>query len=468
MPSGPEGFVEEPEYSEELERARELLLAHPGRWRVIYHYDGDGIASASCAVRALERLGNPFQATPLLAVERARMKNLLAATEAPVWVVDTGASWLDLFAEHPHPVLVLDHHQYPRPSRSSRLPAKLAFVNPMDWGVDGMSELCAASLTWLFTAFLDPRNWDNAPWGLSGAIADRQHVGGFKGLNARLVEEAVQRELVVPRRGLGLRGPSLVEALERSVDPFVRGVSGHREGTARFLRSLGLDPDAPVSALDPENDRRLASALVTRLVAQGVRPEFCDAFRAETYVVPSLGLDAEELSTLQNASGRIGEPGVGVALALGDERALERARSAEESWRAGVLRGLKRIEAGELRELGPIQWFESPETSLAGTQAGLAMTYLADPTRPTFVFSRGDSLLKVSGRGTLWLVSQGLDLAQVCRDAAAHVGGEGGGHRVAAGASIPLDARDAFLAEAARAVGAQLPRTVRAPAEVAA
>jgi RecJ-like exonuclease len=467
MPSGPEGFVEEPAYANEIGRAREILLAHPGRWRVVYHYDGDGIASASSAVRALERLGYPFQATPLLAVERARMKNLLAATEGPVWVVDTGASWLDLFAEHPHPTIVLDHHQYEGAPKPARLPPRAAFVNPVDWGVDGMSELCAATLTWLFTVFLDARNWDNAPWGLSGAIADRQHMGGFKGLNATLVDEASRRELVRPRRGLGLKGASLEEALARSVDPFVRGISGRPEGAGRFLQSLGLDPATPISALDPEADRRLASALVVRLVAQGVRPEFCDAFRQEAFYLPSVGADAEELSNLQNAAGRIGEPGVGVALSLGDPRALERARSAEETWRSGILAGLRRIEDGALRPLGAIQWFESAETSLAGTQAGLSMTYLNDPARPTFVVSRGTTQLKISGRGTLWLVGRGLDLATVCREAAAKVGGEGGGHKVAAGASIPFDRRDAFLEEAARRVAQQLPS--RAPlAEVAA
>ena len=64
MPSGPESFVADPAYSTEFTHARELLLGHPGRWRIVYHYDGDGIASASAAVRALQRLGYGYQATP--------------------------------------------------------------------------------------------------------------------------------------------------------------------------------------------------------------------------------------------------------------------------------------------------------------------------------------------------------------------------------------------------------------------
>ncbi len=198
MPSGPDGFVADSRYRTEFERARALVLGHPRRWRVIYHYDADGIASASSAMRAFARLGYPAQATALAGVERERMAELARNTPGPILVLDTGSSWLDLFGHHPHPVVVLDHHTYPGAPTPPPLPDHVAFVNPLDWGVDGMSELCAGTLTWLFTVFLDPRNWDNAPWGLSGGISDRQHVGGFKGLSKLLVDEAVQRSLVVP------------------------------------------------------------------------------------------------------------------------------------------------------------------------------------------------------------------------------------------------------------------------------
>ncbi len=127
MPSGPESFVSHPEYAREFDRARELLLTHPGRWRVIYHYDGDGIASASSALRALGRLGYTAQATPLTGVERGKMDELLRATPGPVWVVDTGASWLDLFAKHPQPVLILDHHK--APPFAGELPAHVAYTD---------------------------------------------------------------------------------------------------------------------------------------------------------------------------------------------------------------------------------------------------------------------------------------------------------------------------------------------------
>jgi single-stranded DNA-specific DHH superfamily exonuclease len=453
MPSGPESLVSHPAYFPEFTRARELLLGHPGRWRIIYHYDGDGIASASCAIRALQRLAYQVQATPLVGVERPRMADLLKATRGPVMIVDTGASWLDLAAAHPSPVIVLDHHQYPPPPE---LPAHVAFVNPLNWGVDGMSEMCASTLTWLFTVHLDPKNWDNAPFGVSGAIADRQHVGGFRGLNAKLVEEAVIRSLIVRRQSLPLFGPSLAEALSRGIDPYISGLSGRVEEARRLLDGLSIDSTRPPSSLTPAEERRLTNALIAKLVAQRTRPEFLEILTQERWTLPTVGMDAQELSNWQNATGRIGEPGVGVALALGDTEALAKARRAEESWRSGILDGLKRIEERGVNSRGALQWFESPETTLAGTQAGLAMNYLVDSRRPLFVFSEGEGTIKVSGRGTGWLVNQGLDLSVVCRDSARAVRGEGGGHKVASGATIPIGSRDSFLDEADRMVAHQL------------
>jgi single-stranded-DNA-specific exonuclease len=62
----------------------------------------------------------------------------------------------------------------------------------------------------------------------------------------------------------------------------------------------------------------------------------------------------------------------------------------------------------------------------------------------------------VSARGSGFLVRDGLDLSVVMSEAADAVGGGGGGHDVAAGATIPREQRDTFLEEADRIVGEQM------------
>jgi single-stranded-DNA-specific exonuclease len=456
MPSGPDSYVSDPKYRAEFEKARGLVLAHPGRWRVIYHYDADGISSASSMLRAFARLGYPAQATALGGVERERMDELLRATPSPVVVVDTGANWLDLYPSHLHPVVVLDHHKYPEAPNPPALPEHVAFVDPLDWGVDGMSEMCAATLTWLFTIFLDPLNWDNAPWGLSGAIGDRQHVGGFHGLNAKLVDEAMLRSQVVRRPGLALFGRTMGAALTGSIDPYLIGLSGRPEAVGTFLDTLGLDASRSPGSLSAEETRRLTAALRTRLTERKIPPEALSVFDQERWFLPSVGLDAEEVSNLQSAAGRARESGVGVAYGLGDPVAAQRCHAAEEGWRNGILQGLLRLENEGVNSMKHLQWFESPELTLAGTQAGMAILYLLDADRPVFVFSDDPGPTKVSGRGTFDLIDRGLDLSVVCREAARAVRGEGGGHRIAAGATIPRGARDGFLTEADRIVGGQI------------
>jgi single-stranded-DNA-specific exonuclease len=459
MPSGPDSFVSDPQYSREFERARGLVLAHPGRWRVIYHYDADGIASASSAVRAFGRLGYPVQLTPLIGVEREKMQTLLAATKGPVLIVDTGSSWTDLYTAHLHPVVVLDHHTYPGAPHPPDVPAHVAFVNPLDWGVNGMSEMCAATLTWLFSIFLDPVNWDNAPWALSGAIGDRQHVGGFHGLNAILVDEAIRRSALVRRPGVALLGPTVGDALAASIDPYFRGLSGRRAAVDAYLRELSIDPATPPLSLPEDALRRLVGSLRLRLESSGVLPEFVALVDQPRWFLPSLGRDAEELSNLQSASGRAGTPGLGVAMALGDARAFERAQVEETRWRTGILTALVRLEEEGVKERTALRWFESRETPLAGTQAGMAMSYLLPPDKPVIVFSgEGTSSLKLSGRGTLRLVAQGLDLSAALGQAAKAVGGEGGGHKVASGATIPPGTRDRFLDAADPIIAGQLHR----------
>ena len=65
-------------------------------------------------------------------------------------------------------------------------------------------------------------------------------------------------------------------------------------------------------------------------------------------------------------------------------------------------------------------------------------------------------VVKVSGRAGRGLVAAGLNLADVMRLAGAEVGGAGGGHAPAAGATIPRAAISSFLDAADRIIEAQL------------
>ena len=67
--------------------------------------------------------------------------------------------------------------------------------------------------------------------------------------------------------------------------------------------------------------------------------------------------------------------------------------------------------------------------------------------------------IKISTRGTKALVSQGLNLGAALAETCAQIGGHGGGHRIAAGASIPKDKLDEFLKIFAQAIEKQAVQT---------
>jgi single-stranded-DNA-specific exonuclease len=69
--------------------------------------------------------------------------------------------------------------------------------------------------------------------------------------------------------------------------------------------------------------------------------------------------------------------------------------------------------------------------------------------------------MKASARGTQDLVARGMDLSVAMRASAEKVGGVGGGHNIAAGATIPSDKRDEFLTLLDDIVGSQLTSRAR-------
>ena len=60
-------------------------------------------------------------------------------------------------------------------------------------------------------------------------------------------------------------------------------------------------------------------------------------------------------------------------------------------------------------------------------------------------FAMADDGVKVSARADKSLGERGLDLSRIMSEASEKVGGYGGGHNVAAGATIPPSKKEEFL-----------------------
>jgi RecJ-like exonuclease len=64
---------------------------------------------------------------------------------------------------------------------------------------------------------------------------------------------------------------------------------------------------------------------------------------------------------------------------------------------------------------------------------------------PMIAFAVADDGVKVSARADKSLGEKGLDLSKIMSEASEKVGGYGGGHNIAAGATIPEECKERFL-----------------------
>jgi len=418
--------------------------------RVISHYDADGLAAGSVMAGAFRRMGKQFHLSMVRGLDGDAVDRIAKEGSANLLFLDMGSGQIDALETLDAKVVALDHH---KPIRKSK---KVVQVNPHFHGMDGMVEACGASLSLLLSVVMDQANWDLSPIALAGVVGDRQHMGGMKGLNQQILDHAVERKHVKIQRGLNLTGTTVLDTIANSADPYFVGLSGREENVQAFLESVKMNPKSPMGSLDEVYRRKLTSMLSLRLMGQGCRPETVEELVSDVHWIPSMELSAADLADLLNACGRMDHEGLGVALSMGDREALEQANGLRRQYTSKILARLLKIEEDGAEEKDNIQYFEAPDPALAGAQCGLAMQYILNQAKPTIALSTVDGKVKVSSRGTKYLVSKGLDLSSGLKRAAEKVGGIGGGHSVASGATIPAEKQEEFLSLLDEIVGKQM------------
>ncbi len=367
-----------------------------------------------------------------------------------VVLLDMGSSAIPELA-HFDGSIVLDHHVFEGED------PRVVHVNPRKHGMDGSHDACASTLAYLVAVALSPRNVDLAPFAIGGIIGDRQHLDGLSEVNAGIVASGMAAGDVIRGRGLPLSGETIGEAIALSNDPFFLGLSGDGQAVDNLLGDLGIDPGASLHEVEaePVASTALMGRLTLRLLAQGAAAENARSTFVDKFVFPRLGSDGQDLSNLVNSTGRLGNPGLGLAAVLGDRSAMKEARRMRKEYRVKVLAGLLDLR-GRTVAMRRLQWFDNDVPNMGGALAGLGVSYILDPRRAAISLTSSGSELKVSARATRALVASGLDLAAALGTAAAGLGGTGGGHPVAAGATVPAEHRDEFLEALDAALVAQV------------
>ena len=437
-------------------------LAEAGSVSIYTHIDADGITAGAIADITCDRLGKDHR---ISFEKKICPENIEAINKDPadvVWICDLGSGYMSEFRREG--LVVTDHHVPDPKWRSSQTLIDsfcgVNHLNPHSYGMDGSYEICGAGMTYLLSKTVDPANIDLSYLAVVGAVGDFQdsNHSGLTSMNRSVLEDAVSCGSTVIDRDLRFFGREtrpVNQYLQFSSDPQIPGVSDDARACLSLLDSCGVRAKEGSRwrtwrGLSQEERSRVTSA-VLGLIPEDQRPRAFGEMYSFPWMPSGTGLgDAKEFATVLNSCGRYDDAVTGLRICRGDMTALEDAERNRADHRKHISSAMAYIRENHLlRERRFIQWFDAGsevKETVVGIVAGMILSS-PDCRRdvPIIAFADSDDGTKVSARASRGLVDRGLNLSDVMKKAAGLVGGTGGGHTVAAGATIPPEKKEEFL-----------------------
>jgi single-stranded-DNA-specific exonuclease len=441
---------------------------------VASHIDADGLTSAAIICSSLDRLNIEY--TPLFfrQLDIAALNQIADLGPDLVIFTDMGSGMQSEICELGLNAIVADHH---RPSNIEETDL-LAHINPHLVGADGATHLSGSGAAFLLARAIssgDPRgNDDLSALATIGAVGDLQDManGHLIGINRHILQIGARSEVLSFGPDLKLFGKqtrAVFKMLEYSQDPYIPGLSGDEDACIAFLKELGIRHGGERWRrwidLNFEEKSRIVSALARKGLRAGIPSMHIERLVGEVYtlLLEREGTelrDASEYSTLLNATARYGHSDIGIKVCMGDrDKAFDQARQLLRNHRQNLVNGLKLVKENGITSLDHVQYFDAGDRimdTIVGIVAGMSFS-MADRTKPILAFAKSENGdIKVSARGTQNLVRNGLNLAFAISETVKIIGGIGGGHNIAAGATIPAGKIDEFLEIIDTTIGHQL------------
>lgn len=435
-------------------KAADMILStsKSTRVRVISHYDADGITSAGIICTMLHRKGYDFHASLMRNPFTKGLERVKQEENELVIFSDMGSGQIDAIEQFGCKAIIIDHHQYLK----TEVNKDVIQINANLCGIDGNYEACGATLCFSLAKTLDPGNMDLVPLALAGAMGDKQYIGGIRGFNKTILDEALKKDILKESTGIKLYGDSLFDGLYYSVDPYYTGLSGCKEEIHKLLERLHLDKNVRIEDVDIEKKKQFQSFLIFKLIKNGCQKNILDTVIRPRYRSDMLQCELELFADLLDACGKGGDRGLGLMVCLNDKKAFDEALGLEKEYKQRILDELLQLEKDGVKEKKSFRYFYSKDSSLGGVVGGTATNFILDREKPLISLVRKKDELHVSCRGNQYLVSMGLDLGFAMKEAAAELDGHGGGHKIAAGATINIEKKEEFLEIVDKKIAGQL------------
>jgi single-stranded-DNA-specific exonuclease len=438
---------------------------------VVTHIDADGLTAGAIAVKTLQRMNKSYSIEFVKQLDPMVVKRLNTKQYELVWFTDLGSSIVE-DSSIDFSYIVTDHHACNKDTQNVSY-----HFNPHLFGLDGSWELSGSGGTYLLSMTLDKKNQDLASLALIGACGDLQDRKHRKLMskNREILNQGIEAGVLTAKMDIQFFGREtrpVYKMLQYANDPVIPGITGRESSARTFLSELNIplkDGDTWRHWIHYSTDERkkVISQLVQLLLSKGFGYELTSRLIGEVYEISQEPIatelhDAKEFATLLNSTARYGEYKVGLQVCLGDrDEYLKKARSLLRGHRHNLVEGLQLAKEEGIIQLDYVQYFHA-KTGIRDTIVGIIANMLLndEETRndlPLVGFAeKTEGEIKASARATQFLVSKGLDLSIIIRESAESVGGVGGGHNIAAGATIPKGKEDEFLEKFEKRVKEQL------------
>jgi RecJ-like exonuclease len=427
-------------FTERCEEVRERIKDFD-KPLIVNHYDADGLAAGALVAKALRRIGRRYD---ILTLRRLEEGPEIKKADELIFVDFGGVEEALGEVLKGKEVVIIDHHQ----SKEGRF----LQANPHLFGFDGGSEISSSG-----TAYMVFRDVELVDLALVGAVGDMQFP--LKSFNRKILREGIEKGIVrcdIDLSIFGRMSRPLVWFLSYCTEPFLPGLTGSERNCYRFLSEAGIEMKEEGKwrryfELSMEERVELVSALFAYLYSKGIG-DVAGELIGEVYILAkqpegSELRDAKEYSTLLNACGRHNNPEIGIRVCLGEEGALEEARKLLYEHRKQLREGMF-YAISNYEDFGRFYFLDGRgkiEDGVIGVIAGMLYGGALASDKPIVGIALDEEgKIKISARATKKLVEGGVNLGEALAKACQGIG-VGGGHNIAAGATIGRDKLNEFL-----------------------
>ncbi len=402
-----------------VEKAKEIaeIIKKKHYITIVAHADADGVAAAAIAKLFLEENGIEHEIKFTNHIEEELLNEFRSND---ILFVDLGNSSINAILNHGINAIIVDHH-----FSNDFFPNSL---NPFHYGIDGGEEISASGLMYLIAK-------EHADIALIGAAGDLQDRKGFIGLNGYILKNSN----VVERNDIRLYGRNLPLPRMLSFSPLIPPFFKNFGMSVRFLKNIGIDTKKSWNELNREEKKALLSSMVKMMAKLGYEKD--DIMQIYGKVYELNGYDLREIAAGINSMAKYEKYEEAIHACInGDYNKMKKFMVAH---RKNIKDGIK-IAKQNLNERSKIKYFiagKKIKDTILGTITGMLLEG-ERIEKPLVGMVENGNGIKISVRAPK---NMNINLSIAIARAAIAAGGDGGGHKMAAGAMIPKGSEEEFL-----------------------